>query len=287
MKISIIIPVYNAVEDLKLCVKSILENVNFDTTSVLLIDDCSNEETAQYIKTISENEKIRTIKNEENLGFIKTCNKGLETENADIYILLNSDTILPKNFSEKIIECFKSDENIGIASPVASFSSRYYFLKPNNMTLEDINQRLEKVHKTTYPSVPSCEGFCFCIKQSTIDKIGYLDTIYGKGYHEEIDYSYRAVKDGIKCVLIDNMYVYHKNNSSFGNKKRNEYIKINSKIFNERWGDFRERWINANNHINPIKQIRKEFFNGKFITNCEKAVLVNLFGKLLKFRKKS
>ena len=286
MKISVIIPVYNALEDTKKCIKSVLENADLSYTTLTVIDDCSDTETADMLSELKEQtgNKFQIIRNETNLGFIKTCNKGLSSIDADIYVLLNSDTIIPKNFCEKIVKCFETTD-AGIASPIGSYSSRYYILHPINMNLNDINNYIESFHNAEYPEIPSCEGFCFCIRKNTIDSIGYLDTIYGKGYCEEIDFSYRAVKNGLKCRLIDNLYVYHKNNRSFGNKKRREYLEKNLKIFNERWGNFYENWIHEHKHINPIKKLRKEFFKGKFITNCETAYMVNIFGKLLKIKK--
>ena len=50
MKISIIIPVYNALQDLKICLESVKENVDFADAEVILVDDCSQEETADYLK---------------------------------------------------------------------------------------------------------------------------------------------------------------------------------------------------------------------------------------------
>lgn len=288
MKLSVIIPAYNALDDLKHCIDSVLKNVNFDFTSVMVINDCSNEETSSYLNYVNEkfSDKIRVINNEENLGFIKTCNKGISEQDADIYVLLNSDTIIPSDFCEKIVSCFQSDKSIGIASPIASFSSRYYILKPVKMSLDEINERLEKVHNTEYPEVPSAEGFCFCITKETVDKIGVLDTVFGKGYHEEIDYCYRAWKNGIKSVLIDDLYVYHKNNVSFGAAKRKEYMEINSKVFNERWQNFYKNWVNEHKHINPIRRIRKEFLGKGPIAflQCEKATLVKIFGNVVKLR---
>lgn len=288
MKLSIIIPVYNALEDLKLCINSLLENVNFDYTEVLVINDCSNEETGLYLDVLSKqySEKIKVLINQENLGFIKTCNKGIENASGDILVLLNSDTIIPKLFCEKIIDCFENNKSIGIASPLASHSSRYYLPKPLNMSLEEINNKLAKIHKTTYPKIPSAEGFCFCIKKETVSKIGLLDTIYNKGYHEEIDYSYRALKNNIDCALIDNLYVYHKNNASFGSAKRKTYIANNTKIFEERWKGFRKDWTKKHKHINPIKLIRKEFYGNRFFAfeRCEKCIVVKLFNFIFKIK---
>ena len=288
MKLSIIIPVYNALEDLKLCINSLLQSVNFSITEIIAIDDCSNKETKAYLEDLSRQhaDKIKVLTNTENLGFIKTCNKGIENANGDIFVLLNSDTIIPKLFCEKIIDCFKNNNNVGIASPISSHSSRYYLPLPLKMSLEDVNEKLSKIHNPSYPKVPSAEGFCFCIRNKTVSKIGLLDTIYNKGYHEEIDYSYRALKNNIDCALIDNLYVYHKNNASFGSAKRKTYIENNTKIFEERWKDFRKNWERKNKHINPIKSIRKEFYGNKFFAfvKCENCTIIKLFSFTFKIK---
>ena len=48
-KISVIIPVYNALEDVKLCLESLLKNFNFELGDICLINDCSNEETTEFL----------------------------------------------------------------------------------------------------------------------------------------------------------------------------------------------------------------------------------------------
>lgn len=48
MKISVVIPVYNAVQDVQKCLESVKENFDFSDGEVLIVDDCSQEETAAY-----------------------------------------------------------------------------------------------------------------------------------------------------------------------------------------------------------------------------------------------
>ena len=214
MKFSVIIPVYNALDDVKLCLDSIIKNYDFKDGEVIVIDDCSREDTANFLKKFgAEHPEFRVDKNEENLGFVKTCNKGMKMVQGDIVILLNSDTIIPKFFQEKILDCFNSDEKIGVASPIASKSWLYKIPLPKFYSIEKMNELLRKKHTPKYPIIPSAEGFCFCIKKQVIDDIGYLDEAYGKGYHEEVDFSYRSIKAGWKNVLIDDLYVYHRDSA--------------------------------------------------------------------------
>lgn len=260
-KISIIIPIYNALESVKDCLKSLKTNIVFTQTEILLIDDCSNEATKNFLKNFcSQNKKFHLITNNKNLGFIKTCNKGLQFTKADIYVLLNSDTIIPEKFEEKIINCFLSNKTIGLSSPITSAGACCCINFNKKLSLNEINALLDKKHKPRYYKLLNAEGFCFCIKQEVLNSIGYFDEKYGFGYNEEVDYSYRATSAGWECVLIDNLYVFHRDHQSFGKNKRKMLLEENNKIFNEKWKDYKIKYQKTHNIFNPIPQIMIELF---------------------------
>ena len=165
-QLSIIIPIYNALDDLKILLKSILKNFNFELGEVTLINDCSNKETSNYLETFClENNQFNLLKNEKNLGFIKTCNRGMKEAKGEIVVLLNSDTQIPKDFCERIIKWFQSDKEIGIASPISSNSATYYIPLPFLWSIEKMNKEIQNKHICTYPVIPAAEGFCFCIRK--------------------------------------------------------------------------------------------------------------------------
>jgi len=212
-----------------------------------------------------KNNDFILIENDENLGFVKTCNKGMHLANGRIIVLLNSDTIIPSGFCERIKRCFESDKNIGVASPISSNSYSYYIKQPEDKTLEQMNSLLRKKHKPTYPTILSAEGFCFCIRKDVIQDIGYFDEIFGKGYHEEVDFAYRAFSNGWFNVLIDDLYVYHKKNASFGEFNSNELIVKNDKIFHERWDDFVEIHMADYLPENIISNIQNDIFSKNIV----------------------
>ena len=277
--ISVIIPIYNALNDVKICLQSIVENFDFTNGEVILINDCSNHETSQYLNEfVSLHNNFILENNKCNLGYIKTCNNGIKKANGDIVVLLNSDTKIPAGFCKKISDCFNSDKNIGVASPVASHSWLFNISLPLGYSIEKMNTLLDTKHKVEYPLIPAAEGFCFCIRKELLEKQGYLDEVYGKGYHEEVDFSYIAIKNGYKIVLIDNLYVYHRRNASFGVWSRAKLIKQNNKIFKDRWGDLRERYEEEIDFVNPVYKIKKDLFPLKsWLFSIEKQKNVKTF----------
>ncbi|MBQ9245889.1 glycosyltransferase family 2 protein [bacterium] len=103
----------------------------------MLINDCSDKETSDYLESfVNSNSGFILVNNKENLGFVKSCNNGIKVAKGEIIILLNSDTIIPSEFCERIIKCFNSDEKIVTSSPISSCSARYFIELPKNMTLE-------------------------------------------------------------------------------------------------------------------------------------------------------
>jgi GT2 family glycosyltransferase len=161
-----------------------------------------------------------------------------------------------------------------------------------------MNNLLDSVHKPTYPPVLKAEGFCFSIRRKVIEQQGYLDEVYGHGYYEETDFTVRAIKNGWKSVLIDNLYIGHARHRSFLNKyKRDILVDKNSKIFKTRWENFVDSYIEENFITNPIKKIKNKMYGNtinrvlSFILTKEKdgkMRRINLFNKtILSFRKKS
>ena len=273
MKISVVIPVYNAKEDVRKCLDSIKKNFDFSVGEVILADDCSEKETADYLKleAATNPDKFTLITNTENSGFPRTCNNGIAQARGDIVVLLNSDTMIPAGFCKKIIDCFEADLQIAVASPIASYSGSYFIPLRDGETVASMNEKIEKLHSPVYPTIPTAEGFCFCIDRSIIDKYGALDEVYGKGFNEERDFCFRVTRNGSRCALIDNLYVYHKRHASFGSAERKKQLEANDRIFKERWGELVAAEKDFTKHHNPIDELRRQiqpkyFRKGLFYT---------------------
>lgn len=131
---------------------------------------------------------------------------------------------------------------------------------PDGLNTEKMNTLLNRVHKTEYPLLSFAMGYCFCIRKEVIEQQGYLDTVWNKGYCEEIDYSFRAITNNWKNVLIDNLFVYHKREASFGKETRLKYIKQNKPKFERRWKNFQKKYEKEHKIKNSLEIIEMEMF---------------------------
>ena len=67
MKLSVIIPVYNEVKTINEIIKKVLE-VNVKYKEIIIVDDHSNDGTDKIIEKFKENNLIKIIRHEKNMG---------------------------------------------------------------------------------------------------------------------------------------------------------------------------------------------------------------------------
>jgi len=112
MNISIIIPNFNGASALKANIPSVISallhciKLKKIKGEIILVDDGSIDDSVAVIETIQEANKdlsIKLIKQEKNLGFSSTVNKGVIESKYDIVVLLNTDVKPEIDFFDSII----------------------------------------------------------------------------------------------------------------------------------------------------------------------------------------
>ena len=217
---SVIVPAYNAVEELEQCLDS-LESTVEPGTEVLVIDDDSSDPAVQSLLASRQRNGWRFLKNENNLGFVGTANRGMRETSGDI-VLLNSDTVTTPGWLEGLQRCLAYDPLIGTATPWTNngeIASLPVFCQANPMPADPsaIASAIAQYGRPAYPEIPTAVGFCMAVSRRAIDRVGVFDEdLFGKGYGEENDFSMRVAAAGMRNVLCDDVYVVHLGGCSFG-----------------------------------------------------------------------
>jgi glycosyltransferase involved in cell wall biosynthesis len=118
-KVSIIVPNYNHARFLRRRIDSI-DAQTYKNTEVILLDDCSTDESEQILDEYQHHHAHRTkvIKNKINSGrAFYQWKKGLEASTGDLVWIAESDDYCEPDFLEKLVGEF-DDESIGIAYTV-------------------------------------------------------------------------------------------------------------------------------------------------------------------------
>jgi glycosyltransferase involved in cell wall biosynthesis len=115
-QVSIIVPNYNHSKFLKQRLDSIF-NQTFQDFEVILLDDCSTDNSRDILEEYAKNSKVsHCVYNEVNSGntFVQ-WNKGLELAKGDFIWIAESDDCCELNFLEKLLQPFLSDSEIVLA----------------------------------------------------------------------------------------------------------------------------------------------------------------------------
>ena len=274
--IDIIIPIYNAFDDLKICLDSIYKNTNLIKNRLILINDNSPDQRIKPFLDQQVRENVIVIHNEKNKGFSNNINIGMKQSSDNDVILLNSDTIVTSNWVEKLENCAYSDPAIGTVTPLsnnATLCSVPNFCAentlPDGMTVEEAGKIIESCSLHKYPKITVAHGFCMLVKREVIRCVGMFDAeTFGRGYGEENDFCNRAAQAGYHHVMCDDTYIYHSGTKSFVSKEKEAYIRAHDQILRERYPfQMKENDIhcrdNPNYFIGDNVSLYFDLYNGK------------------------
>ncbi len=249
MAVDIIVPIYNAYDDLKKCIESVLRHTSLVENRLILINDCSPDaRIAPYIDSLKQ-ENILTHHNEKNMGFSDNVNYGFVQSSKNDVLLLNTDTIVTAGWLEKISNCAASDPQIGTVTPLsnsATICSVPEFCKdsplPKGYTVDSFGKLVEKYSLHRYPEISVAVGFCMYIKREVIEKVGNFDAeTFQRGYGEENDFCNRAVIMGYRHVLCDDTFIYHSGTASFVPSEKKRLIEEHDAILKQRYPSLMEQ----------------------------------------------
>jgi len=116
--VSICIPVYNGEKYVEECINSVLSQ-DFESFELLILDNCSTDSTALIVSDIQDN-RIRYIKNDFNIGSISNFNKGIELSSGVYFLLLPHDDLLLPGSLGKFVYILE-DSSIGFVYSATQF----------------------------------------------------------------------------------------------------------------------------------------------------------------------
>jgi GT2 family glycosyltransferase len=106
-----VIPVYNHLDHSLTCLRSIAAHPSRIAAEIIVVDDCSSDDTEA---TLPQIEGLRYQRNPQNLGFIGACNAGAAAARGDYLVFLNNDTAVQPGWLDALVETFDTQERVGL-----------------------------------------------------------------------------------------------------------------------------------------------------------------------------
>ncbi len=189
--ISVIIPCFNARSTIAKTIESLWKQ-KIPFKEVLIIDDCSTDDTVLFLKNKYKN-KIRILKNKKNSGAALSRNVGMRAAKGDLVLLIDSDVVMEKNALRNMLEKLEKNqivfpymiyENGGVMYPNNLSDEKYLLISP-----------------------------CFIITKEGLSRLN--NNLFDENlkiYCEDTDFFLRCFLVGLTCAFVKEAVIVHKTN---------------------------------------------------------------------------
>jgi GT2 family glycosyltransferase len=226
--IDVIIPVYKGLLQTRRCIDSVLRSAQATPFEVVAIDDASPDpEISRHLREMAEQGRITLLRNESNLGFVHSVNRGMALHAERDVVLLNSDTEVANDWLDRLRRCACGQPDVGTVTPFSNSATicSYPFEGwtkglPGTLGLAALDRLFATANAGRTVELPTAVGFCMYIRRACLDRVGLFDADrFGRGYGEENDFCMRAAGAGWRNVLAGDVFVYHEGAVSFAEER--------------------------------------------------------------------
>jgi GT2 family glycosyltransferase len=239
-RVSVIVVTHDNVLFLRLCLESILLAHVAARYELVVVDNCSSDNTAVYLADLQQrNHQVRSVRAESNLGFAAGVNLGAAHARGDVLVFVNDDVLVADGWIDRLGRQLPS-ASVGMVGPVTVSSTRDDRSTGSYRTLgeylEAANSRSAELAGT---EVPFLAMYCVALRRETYELIGPLDEGFGLGLFEDDDYCHRLLMAGFGLWCEESVLVHHFGEASLGKLKASgaysDLFERNRKRFEEKW----------------------------------------------------
>jgi GT2 family glycosyltransferase/glycosyltransferase involved in cell wall biosynthesis len=239
-QVSVIIPVYNALDLAQQCVESIFEAGAHLSFEVVIVDNGSEPDMQEWL---AGHRQLRHLHYPEPLGFAKAVNRGASAAIGDVLVVLNSDTIVSPGWLDGLYNALRSDPSLGVVTPVTNLAGEPAAMDPRMTNLppgKALALAAAKPNPVEIRYHPQrITFFCAALRREVWNEFGGLDETYGAGNFEDDDMCLRLRMAGYKLGIARHVFVYHFENATFDANSidHGEWMRRNAALFAKRARD--------------------------------------------------
>lgn len=261
--VSIILPTYNGQDLIKNSIDSVI-NQTYKNWELIIVNDCSNDQTPQIINEYAKKDsRIKIINNEKNQKLPASLNIGFKEAKGDYHTWTSDDNEYLPNAIETMVNYLENHQNVSF---VYAGCKIIKFQNGKDVKQNGISGNLPA---TIENMLTKCIcGACFLYKKEVWLQVGEYDT--NKFLAEDYDYWLRVRLEYEMANINEILYIYRlqpKSLTSSHNKKSME-MAVNLSLyycplFEQKYGkiknnilEIRKSW--KDNNLKDIKLLKNK-----------------------------
>ncbi len=218
---TVVMPVYNAFEDVVEAVNALFEHVHEDVPVLIVDDGSTDRRVGPFLARAAARPRCKVLALAQNGGYTEAVNRGIAACDGDV-VLLNSDTRVTPGWLEALLDATAEHPRVGTVTAISNNAGVFSVPEPmreNRMPAawgDDLVARAFRYASGSPLPVGTGNGFCMWISRGLIDEVGVFDVAaYPRGYGEENDLAMRALAAGWRHLVTDAAFVFHRRSASF------------------------------------------------------------------------
>lgn len=225
-QLTVIVVNYNVEYFLDQCLTSVRKASEGLDIEVIVVDNDSKDGSIELLE--KKYGDLTLILNQENVGFSKANNQGIELAQGKYVLLLNPDTVVQESTFQKVIDYmdahpetgglgvrmidgkgnFLPESKRGLPTPMVAFYKIFGLSRIFPKSKRFGQYHLGHLSEFETNEIDILSGAFMLMRNDALQKVGYLDEDFFM-YGEDIDLSYRIQKGGYKNVYFPETTIIH------------------------------------------------------------------------------
>ncbi|MGH0034810.1 MAG: glycosyltransferase [Myxococcota bacterium] len=246
--VSVVVPVYEHLDLTLACLDSIAVAGSAVPYEVIVVDDASDPATGE---ALSARPDVRYVRNPENLGFVRTCNRGADEARGEFIVLLNNDTLVRPGWLDALIGTFADHPGVGLVGAQLVYPDGR-LQEAGGILWRDGSAwnygRGGDPHAPAHAyarDVDYCSGACIALPLRIFRGLGGFDEWFAPAYGEDSDLALRVRALGLRTLYQPLAVVEHIEGATSGtdpDQGIKAHQKTNARKLFERWEPVFERF---------------------------------------------
>lgn len=241
--VSLIIPTCGKTLYTHYCLAALCNCGDKASFEVIIVDDDPNGDLTDRLRDYSN---LRVLRNNENLGFVLSCNRGAILARGEYLVFLNNDTQVQTGWLDALIWTFEHRRDAGLVGSRLIYPDGRQ-QEAGGIVFKDGTAwnygHLDDPYRPEYSYLREPDyvsGAALAIPRQLFEQLGGFDPRYAPGYYEDTDLAFRVRAAGYGIYYQPWSRVLHVEGVSAGrdengSKGMKRFQEINRRKFLERW----------------------------------------------------